>query len=166
VLPVLCIYGEETKPVFDRAAVGILLVCCFLGGTAKTVVSLVENDRNGRKEAVAEFLVENGYDFGFAAYRNANIITEMTDGRVEIANISDPETLEPFLWSSPKKYYEEGYHEGSVFLLVSYEEELEWLDSKALRTGKEQYDDGVYSVYEFESVEALRACAGGASETY
>lgn len=162
VLPVLCVYGEEEELRFDRAAVTVLLAGCLLLGTAKTVVSLVENDRNERKEKVAEFLKNSEYHFGFATYWNANILTEMTDGEVEVANITDPETLEYFMWSSPAKYYEENYHEGSVFLLVSWEEEVEWLESRTLQTGQEIYDDGGYSVYVFDSVEALKAC--GVSE--
>ena len=162
VLPMLCVYGEEEELKFDKAAVAVLLAGCLLLGTAKTVVSLIGNNKNANRQEVAEFLENSEYDFGFATYWNANIITEMTDGRVEIANINDPETLEYFMWSSPAKYYENGYHEGSVFLLLSWEEELEWLDSKTLRTGREIYDDGLYSIYVFESVEALKAC--GTSE--
>ena len=158
VIPVLCVYGEEEELRFDKAAVALLLAGCLLLGTAKTVVSLIGNDKNESKEKVAEFLKDSEYHFGFATYWNANILTEMTDGEVEVANITDPETLEYFMWSSPAKYYEENYHEGRVFLLVSWEEEVQWLESRALQTGQEIYDDGVYSIYIYDSVEAFKAC--------
>ena len=75
-------------------------------------MSFLTVDKNETKRPVAEFLAGNGYDFGFATYNNANIITELTNGEVEIGNIGDPEHLEYFKWSSPMKYYEEGYHAG------------------------------------------------------
>ena len=82
----------------------------------------------------------------------------MTNGKVEIGHITNPETLDYFTWSSPSKYYEVEYHEGSVFLLLFNEEEQQWADCKALQIGHEVYDDGGYSVYVFESVEALKSC--------
>lgn len=97
---------------FDRLAVTALLTICLILGTGKTVMSFLTVDKNETKRPVAQFLAENGYDFGFATYNNANIITELTNGEVEIGNIGDPEHLEYFKWSSPMKYYEEGYHTG------------------------------------------------------
>lgn len=154
----LCVYGEEEELKFDRILVTASLAGCLLLGTAKTVYSFLEHDQNAGKKAVAEFLENSGYEFGFSSYWNANIITELTNGKVEIGHITNPEALDYFAWSSPSKYYEDGYHEGSVFLLLFNEEEQQWADCKALQTGQEVYDDGGYSVYVFESVEALKSC--------
>lgn len=158
-LPVLAFYMEGREPAFDRLAVSLLLACCFLMGTAKVTLSYLSADKNQGKRAVAAFLEENGYDFGFATYWNANIMTELTDGAVEIANIGDPEYLEFFKWSSPMRYYEEGYHQGETFLLLTAEQRAEYAGAEALQAGEVVYEDGDYTVYVYESVEELMACA-------
>ena len=76
---------------FDRLAVTALLTICLILGTGKTVMSFLTVDKNETKRPVAQFLAENGYDFGFATYNNANIITELTNG----AAISEI----PSIWS-------------------------------------------------------------------
>ncbi len=159
VLSVLCFYLEEEKLPFDRFAVVTLLTICLILGTGKTVMSFLTVDKNETKRPVAQFLAENGYDFGFATYNNANIITELTNGAVEIGNIGDPEHLEYFKWSSPMKYYEEGYHTGETFLLLTAEECAEYAKAPALKQGEKVYEDGCYTVYVFDSTEALMDCA-------
>ena len=59
--------------------------------------------------------------------------------RVEIGNIGDPEHLEYFKWSSPMKYYEEGYHTGETFLLLTSEECAEYAEAPALKQGRKRY---------------------------
>ncbi len=152
---VLGVYVKEEERKFDRLAVTVLLAVCLLLGTAKTVMSLATNDRNAYKEGAARFLEENGYNFGFATYWNANIITEMTDGKVEVAHIDDPVSMEFFRWSSPVKYYEGNYREGEVFLLVSVDEKAQWAGCGAYNNGREAYIDGSYSVFLFDSLEEL-----------
>ena len=112
-----------------------------------------------KKKYVIAFLEEKGFEFGFATYWNANIMTELTDGRVEIANIQDPESLEYFKWSSPVKYYQEDYHQGPVFLLLTTEEATEYGKAKVLRAGEKLYEDDHYVVYLYGSREELMSHA-------
>lgn len=158
-LPVLAFYAESEKFKLDRTAVGVLLGVCLLLCTGKTVLSFVSTDKNENKRAVAAFLEDNGYTFGFATYTNGNIITELTEGAVEIANIGDPKYLEYFRWSSPARYYQEGYHEGETFLLLTVEEAREYADTAAMREGASVYADNSYIVLVYENVEALMDCA-------
>lgn len=158
-LPVLCFYLEKESFPFDKLFVALLFSGCILLGTAKTVFSFISVDKNAEKRSVAQFLEENGYVFGFATYTNGNIITELTDGAVEIANIGDPEYLEYFKWSSPVKYYEEGYHTGETFLLLTAEEYASFSDAKSVQQGNLIYEDGHYTVLLYDSTEALMRCA-------
>lgn len=158
VLPILCFYFEEEHPGFDKIAVALLVAGCLALGTAKVVLSFVTVDKNENKYQVAEFLKDNGYHFGFSTYTNGNIITEITNGVVEIGNINDPEHLDYFTWSSPMKYYEEDYWEGEVFLLLTAEEESTYEDVQALQTGEKIYEDDCYRVYLFDSVQQLQDC--------
>ena len=159
VLPVLAFYLEEVEWKFDRILViGILSLCLCLS-CGKIVLSFVTTDKNQNKEGVASFLAAEGYDFGFATYFNGNIVTELTNGKVEIANIGDPEYLEYFRWSSPMKYYEQGYHEGSTFLLLTMEEYNGYAHAKSVQKGDMVYNDGIYVVLLYDGVEELMGYA-------
>lgn len=156
-LPILCFYQEKEPHFLDRAVVGLILAACMVLATGKVTLSFVTVDKNAEKRPVAEFLAQNGYTFGYATYWNANIITELTDGRVEVANAnvvneaSETEeglTLEFFRWSSPKRYYE-GSHEDGFFLLLTKQEYAE--AAEKLLDGVTVYDDGKYVVLEYEN---------------
>ncbi|MCM1092283.1 MAG: hypothetical protein NC092_11000 [Butyrivibrio sp.] len=159
-LPMLCFYLEKEELYFDRLVVGVLLSACLLLATGKTVMSYMTVDKNESRRPVAEFLLQNGYTFGYATYWNANIITELTDGGVELANVGDGRDLEYFKWSSPMKYYQNGYHKGEVFLLLTLQEADECADAETLRQGEIRYQDDAYIVYVYESSERLLRLAG------
>lgn len=163
-LPVIALYFAKEDIVFDRIALGILLTGCLFLSTAKTVVSFIGADKNEDKRSVAEFLVENDYEFGYATYWNANIITEMTDGQVEIANILECEELQYFTWSTPMKYYENGYHDGKTFLLLTKEQVANGVGEARQNQGEVVYEDENYIVYAYENVEELMQGVEGARQ--
>lgn len=152
----LAVYYEEERLPLDRALVMLVLCCCILLATAKTVFSFMSTDKNQEKRGVAAFLEEEDYEFGYATYWNANIITELTNGAVEVANINKPDRLDYFYWSSPKRYYEEGYHTGKTFLLLTTQEQEEYGDRPVILEGREVYRDAYYVVYHFDSEEAFQ----------
>lgn len=158
-LPALIFYFEGKEPLLDRLVVGLLLFLCLGMGTVKILYSFLTVDKNENKRAVAAFLVENDYDFGFATYWNANIMTELTNGKVEMANITDPGQLQFFKWSSPVKYYEKDYHQGATFLLLTSGEAAGYWNTETLQLGEQVYADGHYVVFVYESVEELMSCA-------
>ncbi|MCM1100596.1 MAG: hypothetical protein NC079_11195 [Clostridium sp.] len=164
VLPMLCFYYEKEERYWDRLAVSVLLGACMLLAVGKTVLSYVSTDKNEDRRRVAAFLEEGGYSFGYASYWNANIITELTDGAVEIANVGDAENLEYFKWSSPMKYYEEGYPKGEVFLLLTAEEIADAADAESVAAGRVVYEDDAYTVLVYGSARTLMETAAGADK--
>ncbi len=157
VLPAAAFYFDQKEPAWDKLVAGALLAGCFCLGAGKTIVSYIGADKNADKRDVAAFLEEE-YSFGYATYWNANIITELTNGRVEVANILDPEGLQFFTWSTPMEYYEEGYHQGKVFLLLTASEAEEYADAEVLRAGGKVYEDGSYVVYEYQDAGTFLSC--------
>jgi hypothetical protein len=154
-LPILAVYMEEEKYVLDRLLVKLILVCCLLLAAGKVTYSFITVDKNADKRQVAAFLKDNGYDFGYATYNYANIIQELTDGTVEIANISDLGDMSFFRWSSPTSYYDEDYGTGKVFLLTSLEEAGEYEEEPALLAGTVVYEDNWFRVYAYDRKEDL-----------
>jgi len=155
VLPLICIYYELEKLPLDRILVTLFL-CGALGLTSvKGVYSFLDKDKNAEEKQVAQFLAEEEYVFGYATYWNANIMIELTNGYVEVANISDVEEMSMFLWSSPKKYYEKGYHTGKTFLLLTVEEAGKYADTEVVLRGEIVYEDDAYIVYHYDTAEEL-----------
>jgi hypothetical protein len=154
-IPILAVYLEEERFVLDRLLVKLLLVFCLLLASVKVTYSFISVDKNEDKRQVAAYLEENGYDFGYATYEYANIIQELTDGRVEIANIWKLGEMSFFRWSSPVAYYEEKQGDKGVFLLVSTQQALDYGSEPALQAGEIVYEDPYYRVYAYERQEDL-----------
>ncbi len=155
VLPLLCVYYEYEKLPLDRLLLTLLL-CGALGlTTAKCVYSYIDKDKNEDKRPVAAWLEEQGYTFGYAGYWNGNIITELTDGQVEIANIHEMDKMDMFTWSSPVQYYQEGYHDGKTFILLTSQEAAQYGQVPVIAAGEVVYDRQGYVVLHYDSPEEL-----------
>lgn len=155
VLPLLCMYFEmETLPL-DRILVALFLTVTLGLASAKCVYSFLDKDKNAEEKKVTAFLQGEEYTFGYATYWNGNILTELSDGYVETANVLNVEDMSMFHWSSPRQYYEEGYHEGKTFLLLTTEESGKFADSEAVRKGEVIYRDENYVVYHYDTVKEL-----------
>lgn len=123
---------------------------------------MMASDKNAEKRAVAQELVERGYKFGYATYWNANITQELSEGRVELANLhrEDDGSLTLFRWSSMRRYYEEDYPSGEVFLLLTEQEEQALQQDGAmensapgnllLQSGREDFRESGFVVYHYE----------------
>lgn len=46
-----------------------------------------EKDKVSTMKDVSNFILDNGYDIGYATYWNNNILTEITDGRIRMVNV-------------------------------------------------------------------------------
>lgn len=155
VLPLLCVYFELEKLPLDKVLVFLFLCGCLGLSTMKCVYSFVDKDKNAEEKKVAAYLEENDYTFGYASYWNANIMTELTNGKVEIANIQDFADMSYFRWSSPMKYYEEGYHSGKTFLLLTQEQFGEYTEAAAVMAGEVVYEDEEYVVLHYDAVSEI-----------
>ena len=154
-LPLLCIYYERERLPLDRLLLTVLL-CGALGlTTAKCVYSFVDKDKNVDRRPVAAYLEEQGYTFGYASYWNGNIMTELTNGAVEIANIHEIDRMDMFTWSSPMRYYQEGYHDGKTFILLTAQEAAQYAQTSVIAAGEVVYDQQGYVVLHYDSVEEL-----------
>lgn len=150
-VPLAAVMMSEEKVRFDRNVLALVLIAALALATLKTAGSMAVTDKNAGRRASAQYLVENGYTFGYATYWNANILQEMTDGSVEVANILDPESMEFFRWSSEARYYEPDYADGKVFLLLTCEEEETYQNARALQRGERVYADADYVIYSYDS---------------
>ena len=94
------------------------------------------------------------FENSYATFWNANVLTELSDGQVEVGNLQEDNFASPFLWLTHKKYYREGYHEGKCFLLTTVGELAAAENGNEgnlsiIRQGTEVYNDGQYIIYDY-----------------
>lgn len=157
-IPLTIFYLEGEDRTLDRYVIVFLLAACLFTATAKTGLSMMTTDKNAEKKVIAQELEEMGYTFGYATYWNANIVQELSNGRVEIANLhrADDGSFSLFRWSSMQRYYEPDYPQGKVFLLLAEEEEQGML--REGKTGQEDGESGHFGEAGQEDAGGMREC--------
>lgn len=104
-----------------------------------------------KRYAYVDFLLENGYTYGYATFWNAPVTEYLTDGKVEVGNLGGENGVSaPYEWLSKKEMYKEGYHTGKTFLLLARTEEAGMLkgDFTVMPDGVKVYEDEYYAIYE------------------
>lgn len=150
-LLVLCIYLErEDIHISVRKLVYVLVMGLFLANSVCKYVEAIQDEQNtGRQEAV-EFLMEKGYDFGYATYWNANIITELTEGQIDMRNVNDTSfaTMHCNPWLI-RKDYTYRFSDHTVFILITDEEYMANSDLEMFNDCYKVYDNKGYRIYEY-----------------
>ncbi len=97
---------------------------------------------------VAKFLERNGYTFGYANYWDSSIVTELTDGKVEVCAIIEPPDITYSFANTKKAFWDIDYHSGKTFIIFK-EFSTDWQEYPILQGGKEVYTDEYYKVFEY-----------------
>jgi len=153
---------EKSYGSLKRTAIicGILLF--ILGKGCLSFLSLSVRDENSHRKAHIEYLLDNNLEFGFASYWNANIITELANGKVNMVNIDHTRSgsgrtlFRIVKWLVPDKFLDPLYHKGESFLLLT---RSEWdmarnrmFSSAGLTPG---YEDINFVIIRFPSAQAI-----------
>lgn len=149
-VPSIMLIDLVIKTYFDdekkRRIAGIVVISFFLLVGAKGYVDLLHVAGNGERLGYIGFLEDAGYDHGYATFWNANITTEMSDGKINMTSL-DPNAEKPviFRWLTDKRLIDED--QGKAFLLLTS-------DEKGMYEGSEPvYSDEYFSVYDIDKSE-------------
>ena len=99
------------------------LACLFAGlvvcASAGTCLRFVQAPPHGRPDLlpVVSWLEEQGYEQGCATFWQANVVTELSDGAIEMWQVEDLASLTPRPWL--QKTSHAALPEGSVFVLAA-----------------------------------------------
>ncbi|MCR5774862.1 MAG: hypothetical protein K6G42_07220 [Lachnospiraceae bacterium] len=131
-------YAEKTDL---KALYAVLVMVFFLAIGANGYLNLLKTAGNGERLGYINYLKENGYDYGYATFWNANITTEMSDGAINMTSL-DPnaEELVVFYWLTDRRLIEEK-HDKAFLVLTS--EELDMYEG-----GEPIYRDEYFSVFD------------------
>lgn len=141
--------GQQDKRI--RYGICILLLGCLCLIGANTLSTLAQNDQNEDRKKVADFLEENQLTYGYATLWNADVITELTDGEVEVAAISGCEPFTVYDWLMPGRYLQrdilKNMEGNQLFILLTWEEYEEYKESTVLKeAGEPVYAGNGYKV--------------------
>ena len=111
-----------------------------------------ETDNIYRLEEVIEFLESDGYTHGYATFWNANIITEITHGKITMSDIIFENGIIAYHdWLSVKHFREREYIEKQVpFLLLAHNEVDAFSETPLAEFAYEVHYDYHYIVYGFD----------------
>ena len=147
---------------------GVSGAIVVLGGSFTTIQTVLSNDRNTNRYAVLSFLEKNNFNFGFATFWNANVLTFISNGKIEIANIGKDKVddtekivLKNYYsyekWLTPVRYYTDTYRQHKkCFLLVDTQEYGTSSSNKVFSGGSMVYEDAYYKVFEYSNPQTLK----------
>lgn len=137
---VLGIEGE-TFPLrrgLPRRGLAVAFAVAFLGVSISTTLRFVEVPPRGEPhlETICDWLVDNGYTQGYATFWFANVMTELSDGTLEMWDVTDLSRMDLHGWLQTKSHINPP--EGEVFLIAD----------PSVRVDELPYRDLVDVVYE------------------
>lgn len=157
------IYEHKT---FKFQVVTLCLSVTILFSGAVEYRGWMIDNKNSDKTEVLEFLRTEEYGFGFADWWGADVLTELTDGKIHMCKITNWKDFSIWYWLMEKDYLKYAQSQ-KIFILIENEkmdfsgdigylngewkrEDLIYLDETF-----KVFDDGIYSVYEYENLEIL-----------
>lgn len=161
---VALLLSDEKISFLKRYALGCVLAVMALSSSFLTLQHNINTDTNKGLYKVAEFLDKN-YTFGYGSFGNANVITYLTNGDVEVGNLYKRKSngKEYFTdvykydkWLTPNRYYADERRGEHIFLLVSQEQLADNESHPVIKAGRKVYGDEYYVVFDYDSHEAFK----------
>jgi hypothetical protein len=149
-----CRYIREKKRLLGQCLFAGIMITVILCGLRYFRYPLL---RGGSYTEPAEWLVDNGYSKGYATFWNSNILTELSNGKIEtwtIMNDSNQvtETLHPYEWLQASAHDTET-PDGKFFFVVSEEEyKNNCVPAFSGLLDHLYYQDGFLRIYGFDSM--------------
>lgn len=147
-IPCMAIFIEEEQ-IFSvkKYLMAVILFSVTLSNSFITYEKVLSKDENTDKAAVTQFLDKQGYTLGYGTFWNANVFTQLTDGKIEMCNIryeDDP-------WLTTSRYYAPDYKAGQKTFIILSQKEID-SDPKlnSIQIGTKVYSDKYYTVYEYQ----------------
>lgn len=172
VFPVLQLEGqtEHFHLRFTRRVAAIACCVCFAATSIQTVQQFFTQGMriNPHLQQVCTWLENEGYTQGYSSFWNGNVLTEWSNGTIEMWVTKDFNTMTPHPWL--QKTSHSAPPEGPLFLLTTKEElesmnlsQLYWWSDVVYEEGEEQPDASKrYIVMQYSSYEDMMSAIEGA----
>jgi hypothetical protein len=152
---------EENYQPVKRAVVMCAILLFIAGQGCLNYHNLAKRDINSGRKGYVQYLLDNNLDYGFATFWNANVTTELSGGRIEMAGLSQQtKTGSSKSFSMidiliPVKFLDSQYHKGESFLLLTASEWDTMKRRRAFSRVKPGYEDSGFVVIRYPSAQAI-----------
>ncbi|MDR2509109.1 MAG: hypothetical protein LBC77_00530 [Spirochaetaceae bacterium] len=167
-IPITAIAFNTNEKIFSSVLKRIAILSAVLlfvsGRSFMNYGTLLKYDVNTERKGYINYLLKERLDYGFATYWNANVTTELSNGKIELAPINElgldggENKFNLARWLQPVKFNNSDYYKGESFLLLT---EAEW--KKAKETGRPfsqntpDYEDGHFVILRFRSAQSIHS---------
>ena len=161
------LHGSAEWKWFEKGLAWVLVFVVIASGG----LNYIENskyDRNEYLRDIAEYLVDDEYDAGYAAFWDGNVMKELSGGRFEmyVFEPSDDGSIDDIDKWMQAKSHETEPPEGKVFILVQTKMADFYGFSRGLSPSDMVYEDDMYQVYGYEDYETMKWAMEIAEEEY
>lgn len=157
IVPFLLIYIGIYIKKANKNKLAILLVLCMFGVSYNAVKIYTDNTAEIARQELVDYLESNNYTQGYASFWNANVITELSNGEIDVwcgdITFNMDSTYKLFDWLQDKRHFTEEPKSNKVFLLINTR--VDDIDGSSI----EEYlgfEKGTYKVYLFDSYEQIK----------
>jgi len=164
-IPLIAIFFEYAKiyaPIKRMAIISLIVVIIF-GYSGLNFNYIAASENNTNRKGYIQYLLDNQLGFGFATHWNANVTTELSNGKIEMAGLVSKtrgsNTRKLFQLAKdliPGKYFDPLYYQGESFLLLARNE---WDTVKSRVRSRSDltpdYEDGDFIIIRFPSAQLI-----------
>lgn len=162
-MPVLAAaLSRERNAIFRALAAGLLCVTVLVP-TASCIKNSMAHPEyvTDKRMAAVEAIRERGLTLGYATFWNANIVTELSDGEIEVVALEiEDGSLRPYRWLEAEENFAMDAPEEPVFLLLGVWEEGDLADFLTRCQAVRVELDGWINLYEIPSQRVLFEAMG------
>lgn len=153
IVPCIAVYLNSEKRLLYRYGVVAIVFVTYLAAGVSAVKDMSKIDLNSNKSGYINYLEDHDLDYGYSTYWNGDVTTELTNGKIQIANVVKIETMEPYYFLTQKKFFENKDYKADqpTFILMSADEYAACKDCQVLQNGRKAYYDDAYVVYTFRN---------------
>lgn len=145
--------NRSAKYKFTKVGTYVAAICIFVNGI-NVLKMQTDMPESAMRNEVADFLVDNGYSYGYAEYWSANLFTELTDGAVRICSIVDWNTLGVNYWLMREEDIGR-VCEDKVFILDDKMDEFDLSRCKYIDSSFVVFENDRYVVYSYKNTQDL-----------
>ena len=172
VLAVLAAYLDRFPPrPRGKRALAAFLIAMELSLGAYQYHTFATTDKFASVGPAFQCILDSGMEFGFGDWDTSDSLTELSDGRVHTCRVYNYRNPDVWYWLMEKDFRK--YGEGKPVFVIYEDSRLdfhgsighvagEWTrqDLKYLDKGEVIFADGTYTVWRYETLEALEEAAG------
>ena len=164
-IPLCAILFEEGEKIYEylkRTAIIFGITLFIIGQGYTNFQGLPGRDLNSIRKGYIQYLLDNELEFGFATFWNANVTSELSNGRIEATGLdpriragADGNLFSFSSYGNPVKFFDPLYHSKKSFLLLA-RNEWDFVRSRRSFAGlTPDYEDSHFVIITYPSAEII-----------